>query len=86
MSYCFAQRETHYTLGAAQVRIPPYWPGVFGRPIRYKGQDGYMGKTRLWALGEERKLKLTVFYPLRVLHEALSGPSSGPGGEADGHK
>lgn len=70
MTYRFTPDKAHYTHAGAEARIPPYWPGVFGRPIHYKGEDGFMGKARLWALGDERKLKLTLFWPIRTLHEA----------------
>lgn len=70
MTYRFTPDKAHYTLDGTTARIPPYWPGTFGRPIRYKGEDGYMGMTRVWAIDGERKLKQTLFWPLRVLHEA----------------
>lgn len=70
MSFRFTQNDTHYSLDGSERRIPPHW-NLFGLPIHhYKGEDGYMGKTRLWALGDERKLKLTLFWPLHTLHEA----------------
>lgn len=70
MNFRFAQGTTHYTLDGAERRIPPHW-NLFGLPVhRFKGESGYMGKTRIWALGDTRKLKLTLWWPLQVLHEA----------------
>lgn len=46
---------------------PDEWR-AFGRPFIFKGVPGYMGPKRTWLVDNgERKLSLTLFFPLRVL-------------------
>jgi len=49
-----------------QKPVNPQWR-AFGRPFRYKGEDGFMGMSRTWMTKEYKRFSLTLFYPLSVL-------------------
>lgn len=48
------------------IRCPDEWM-KFGRPFIWKGEPGFMGLTRTYMIREEKKMKFTWFWPLRVL-------------------
>lgn len=82
MKHTFAENRTKYVVtseitdmfGKEMVLtakpIPPEWR-VFGKPIRYRKEDGFMGPTRTWdadyADGIRRTIVLKLWWPLRVL-------------------